>query len=123
MILDALRLTGTPATFFAIGARAARYPDLLRRIASEGHEIGNHTWSHRPLAWGTWPSPRVELERTLALNSAALCALARNRRSRWVWITLMRMRGKRPASSSRSVASSSRVSAIVLADTVAVRSV
>ncbi len=67
-------------------------------------------------------SPRCELERTLALNSAALRALARNRRSRCVWTTLIRIRGKRAASSSRSLASSSRVWVIVLAATVAVRS-
>ena len=67
-------------------------------------------------------SPRCELERTLALNSAALRALALNRRSRCVWTTLIRMRGKREASSSRSLASSSSVWVIVLAATVAVRS-
>ncbi len=34
------------ATFFVIGQQAKRYPDVLKAIASEGHEIGNHSWSH-----------------------------------------------------------------------------
>jgi len=36
-------------SFFLVGARAARTPDLVRRIAAAGHEIGNHGWAHRSL--------------------------------------------------------------------------
>ena len=45
-ILDILRAHGVKATFFLCGANAERYPELVRRIRDEGHEIGNHTWSH-----------------------------------------------------------------------------
>jgi peptidoglycan/xylan/chitin deacetylase (PgdA/CDA1 family) len=38
------------ATFFLIGARAARHPDVVRAIVDAGHEVGNHTWRHRN-AW------------------------------------------------------------------------
>jgi peptidoglycan/xylan/chitin deacetylase (PgdA/CDA1 family) len=38
---------GISATFFLVGERAAAHPDIVRRIVAEGHEIGNHTWSHR----------------------------------------------------------------------------
>ena len=38
------------ATFFLIGGRAARHPEVVRAIADAGHEIGNHTWRHRN-AW------------------------------------------------------------------------
>jgi peptidoglycan/xylan/chitin deacetylase (PgdA/CDA1 family) len=38
------------ATFFLIGERAARHPELVRAIAAGGHEVGNHTWRHRN-AW------------------------------------------------------------------------
>ncbi|MBK8750473.1 MAG: glycosyltransferase [Candidatus Competibacteraceae bacterium] len=45
-ILDALRQAGVHATFFIIGANAELHPDLLRRTVDEGHEIGNHTFTH-----------------------------------------------------------------------------
>ena len=45
-LLDALNAAGTTATFFVVGERAARHRDILQRIADDGHEIGNHTWSH-----------------------------------------------------------------------------
>ncbi len=34
------------ATFFVIGERAARYPELVRRMAAEGHLIGHHSYTH-----------------------------------------------------------------------------
>jgi peptidoglycan/xylan/chitin deacetylase (PgdA/CDA1 family) len=45
-ILDILRKNHIHATFFICGENAVRYPDLVRRIRAEGHEIGNHTYSH-----------------------------------------------------------------------------
>ena len=46
-VLDILAEAAIPATFFLIGLHAVRYPALVRRIAAEGHDTGNHTWSHR----------------------------------------------------------------------------
>jgi peptidoglycan/xylan/chitin deacetylase (PgdA/CDA1 family) len=46
-ILDILRRENAKATFFVIGRAAQAQPDLMRRIAAEGHEFGNHTWTHR----------------------------------------------------------------------------
>jgi peptidoglycan/xylan/chitin deacetylase (PgdA/CDA1 family) len=37
------------ATFFLIGKPASEHPELVRRIAAEGHTIGYHTWTHRSL--------------------------------------------------------------------------
>jgi cellulose synthase/poly-beta-1,6-N-acetylglucosamine synthase-like glycosyltransferase/peptidoglycan/xylan/chitin deacetylase (PgdA/CDA1 family) len=48
-ILDVLSGHGAQATFFVIGRAAERHPDLIRRMDAEGHEIGNHTWSHQQL--------------------------------------------------------------------------
>ncbi|MDI6869921.1 MAG: glycerol-3-phosphate acyltransferase [Bacillota bacterium] len=48
-VLRILRQEEVPATFFLVGAHASRYPELVRRIQQEGHEIGNHTYSHRNL--------------------------------------------------------------------------
>jgi peptidoglycan/xylan/chitin deacetylase (PgdA/CDA1 family) len=46
-VLDVLDKARVHATFFAIGQQAQRSPELLRRIHSAGHAIGNHTFSHR----------------------------------------------------------------------------
>jgi peptidoglycan/xylan/chitin deacetylase (PgdA/CDA1 family) len=46
-VLDLLARHGVRATFFCIGERVAQYPQLARRIAAAGHEIGNHTAHHR----------------------------------------------------------------------------
>ncbi len=45
-LLDMLRDYGIPATFFMLGSNARRLPGVVRRVAAEGHEIGNHTFSH-----------------------------------------------------------------------------
>lgn len=45
-ILEALQQAGARATFFLCGANVERHPELARRIANSGHEIGNHTYSH-----------------------------------------------------------------------------
>jgi peptidoglycan/xylan/chitin deacetylase (PgdA/CDA1 family) len=45
-LLDMLRDLRVVATFFVIGREAAHWPEIVRRIASEGHAIGNHSFSH-----------------------------------------------------------------------------
>ena len=45
-ILDVLKEKGVQATFFLIGIEAENYPNLTKRIYAEGHEIGNHTFTH-----------------------------------------------------------------------------
>ena len=45
-ILDALRGRGIRTTVFLTGLFIRRYPDLTRRIAADGHEVGNHTFDH-----------------------------------------------------------------------------
>jgi peptidoglycan/xylan/chitin deacetylase (PgdA/CDA1 family) len=49
-ILDLLRAHDARATFFLIGQRIDEHPDVVRRIVAEGHELGNHTFSHPWLA-------------------------------------------------------------------------
>lgn len=49
-VLAALAHECVRATFFLIGKPASEHPDLVRKIAAEGHTIGHHTWSHRSLA-------------------------------------------------------------------------
>jgi peptidoglycan-N-acetylglucosamine deacetylase len=45
-ILDILKEKNVPATFFVIGVDASQAPDLLKREYAEGHDIGNHTYTH-----------------------------------------------------------------------------
>lgn len=45
-LLDMLATRKIKATFYLIGSRVVQYPQITQRIAAEGHEIGNHTWSH-----------------------------------------------------------------------------
>ena len=49
LILDTLREKGVKATFFVLGSHAERWPDLVRRIAHDGHQLGNHGYFHRKL--------------------------------------------------------------------------
>jgi peptidoglycan/xylan/chitin deacetylase (PgdA/CDA1 family) len=45
-LLDLLDAAGARATFFVIGEKAERYPDLVRDILHRGHQVGNHTMTH-----------------------------------------------------------------------------
>lgn len=49
-ILDTLKQYNAKATFFVIGSSVPGNEAILKRAVSEGHEIGNHTWSHPSLA-------------------------------------------------------------------------
>lgn len=46
LLLDLLARHQLPATFFLIGEKAARYPELVAEILDRGHSVGNHSWSH-----------------------------------------------------------------------------
>lgn len=45
-LLDGLKMRGVHASFFLIGALAEQYPELVQRMAAEGHQIGLHTYDH-----------------------------------------------------------------------------
>jgi peptidoglycan-N-acetylglucosamine deacetylase len=48
-ILDTLAEKGVHATFFILGSHAERWPELVRRISHDGHQVGNHGYFHRKL--------------------------------------------------------------------------
>ncbi|WP_177237766.1 polysaccharide deacetylase family protein [Paenibacillus sp. 1_12] len=48
-ILNLLKKQNVTATFFVIGEHAAAHKEVMKRIVSAGHEIGNHSWSHKDL--------------------------------------------------------------------------
>lgn len=54
-ILEVLRRERVRATFFVLGKHAERWPELVRRTAVEGHQLGNHGYHHRKLH-RRWPS-------------------------------------------------------------------
>ncbi|MEG6586023.1 polysaccharide deacetylase family protein [Dendrosporobacter sp. 1207_IL3150] len=45
-ILDILKEYNIKATFFVVGTQVEKYPEILKRIFSEGHAIGNHSYNH-----------------------------------------------------------------------------
>ncbi|SIT52076.1 Chitooligosaccharide deacetylase [Paraburkholderia piptadeniae] len=60
-ILDVLARHRVPATFCVLGAYAASHPQLIERIIVEGHEIANHTMTHRDLSKCEPEQTRLEI--------------------------------------------------------------
>ncbi|MCG7525964.1 polysaccharide deacetylase family protein [Streptomyces sp. OfavH-34-F] len=64
-LLDILEKEKVHATFFLLGKNhVKKHPDTVRRLAAEGHEIANHTWSHEILTDKKPAEIRAELEKT-----------------------------------------------------------
>ena len=67
-ILDALQKHQAPAAFFVVGNFLSDQPDLVKRMAAEGHIVGNHTWSHPDMSKiSTQEAFSEELNRVSAL--------------------------------------------------------
>jgi peptidoglycan-N-acetylglucosamine deacetylase len=60
-LLDILKARGVKATFYVVGDRCKGYANIVRRIVAEGHELGNHTWTH-PLQPNRWSREKLEPE-------------------------------------------------------------
>jgi peptidoglycan-N-acetylglucosamine deacetylase len=63
-LLDLLAERHIKVTFFVIGENVAEHPEIVARAAREGHEIGNHSWSHPNFAKMSQESVRSQLQRT-----------------------------------------------------------
>jgi peptidoglycan/xylan/chitin deacetylase (PgdA/CDA1 family) len=63
-LLDLLAARHIKATFFVIGENVAEHPEIVERAAREGHEIGNHSWSHPNFGKMSQESVRSQLRRT-----------------------------------------------------------
>jgi peptidoglycan/xylan/chitin deacetylase (PgdA/CDA1 family) len=61
-LLRVLAAHGARASFFAIGQRVERYPELARLILKEGHTLENHTYSHRSATFWLEPSCLIRSE-------------------------------------------------------------
>lgn len=64
-ILVFLKLSKVQITFFTLGELADAYPDLIRRIVDEGHEIAWHSYAHTPLPTMNAETFRIDLEKSL----------------------------------------------------------
>src|SRR5438552_6553507 len=63
-LLDLLAARHIKATFFVIGENVAEHPEIVARAAREGHEIGNHSWSHPNFGKMADESVRRQLQQT-----------------------------------------------------------
>ena len=70
-VLDILKRHGASATFFVLGDNASRNPSILARAVAEGHEIGNHTYSHIKMTSASAETIRSEISRTAAVIESA----------------------------------------------------
>ena len=66
-ILDMLNKEGIKATFFVVGKMVEKYPGLLRQVWKEGHDVGNHTYSHPDLSKLSKEDILEELDKTRLL--------------------------------------------------------
>lgn len=63
-ILSLLQQYGVKATFYLKGERVHQHPMTTKKILSQGHEIGNHAWSHPRFQELSLPEVRMEIQRT-----------------------------------------------------------
>jgi peptidoglycan/xylan/chitin deacetylase (PgdA/CDA1 family) len=61
----------TKAIFFPIGKHATFYPDILKRLAEQGHSVGSHTWSHVDLSKKSLEEAKEEIEKGISGVSMA----------------------------------------------------
>jgi peptidoglycan/xylan/chitin deacetylase (PgdA/CDA1 family) len=100
-LLDTLATLGCKATFFCLGANVDANPELARRIVEAGHELGNHTYTHRYLPTTRGKSVEKELaltDRAIAKATGVVPTLARppyGGRSPWT-VRAFRRLGKQP---------------------------
>ncbi|WP_245851104.1 polysaccharide deacetylase family protein [Paenibacillus herberti] len=63
-VLDILAREKVKATFFVVGERAAKHPEMVRRIITEGHSVGNHSYDHTSYALLSMRKFEDQIERT-----------------------------------------------------------
>ncbi len=63
-LLDILKQRGIKATFYLVGQNVVEYPQIVARMVAEGHEVGNHSWSHPFFTKMSESAVRSQLQRT-----------------------------------------------------------
>lgn len=70
-LLDILAAENVKVSFYVVGRKVAAWPGIVERAFREGHEIGNHTWDHRPLPSLSSREVAAEFSKTDAAIKAA----------------------------------------------------
>ena len=63
-LLEMLRQRKIHATFFMVGQCVAEFPDIVKKMAADGHEVASHSWSHPQLSSMSEGSVRDQLQKT-----------------------------------------------------------
>jgi cellulose synthase/poly-beta-1,6-N-acetylglucosamine synthase-like glycosyltransferase/peptidoglycan/xylan/chitin deacetylase (PgdA/CDA1 family) len=63
-IAAVLKAAHVPATFFVVGSQAARHPDIVRELVRDGHELGDHTFTHSALTTGPLTQRQLQIQLT-----------------------------------------------------------
>ncbi|MET0706705.1 MAG: polysaccharide deacetylase family protein [Tardiphaga sp.] len=71
-VLAALSRECVKATFFLIGQSAAAHPDLVKRIAAEGHSVGHHSWAHPDMKKIGTSEAIAQIDRGISADDMAL---------------------------------------------------
>lgn len=71
-VLAALAQECVRATFFLVGRSSAEFPDLVRRIAAEGHTVAHHSWSHPMMSQISLEQAKEDIDRGIAADEMAL---------------------------------------------------
>src|SRR5205085_7838802 len=79
-VLDVLDAYDVRATFFMVGRQVERFPQIARRVAASGHEIGNHSYSHPIYLYRSARETHWQLERTQQIIAAVTGVRARRAR-------------------------------------------
>jgi chitin deacetylase len=67
IILSILYSEDVKATFFLVGKEIKQYPEETKKLILSGHQIGNHTYSHKPMVFKAYSYIRNEIEATDSL--------------------------------------------------------
>ncbi len=63
-LLDGLKARGAKATFFMLGSRAEAYPEVVKRVYREGHQVANHSYDHPDLTTLSDAGVRSQIQNT-----------------------------------------------------------
>ncbi|MCK1735713.1 polysaccharide deacetylase family protein [Bradyrhizobium sp. 138] len=75
-VLAALAQECVRATFFLVGRSSAEFPELVRRIAAQGHTVAHHSWSHPMMSKIPFEQAKEDIDRGIAADELALSGVS-----------------------------------------------